>query len=263
MKIMKKVFGIGIWFVWCVPFVVGASDLPSVKELVKDFEKPMIGFISSGVLTPIGNLESLPHFSLGLTFPIEKIKYKEPSDQKDKEIYLSLPSLQGRLGIFKGIMNGLGSLDIGGKLSYIPKYNPIKSGSFYGLELRIGILKEALLSPFPSLACSLSYNTFSELKLENKDWQAGMDIKTKAVKLLIGKKFPFVNPYGAIGYDFYEFETDFNVNNLGGEKYTNKDTLFRFLAGCEFNLIPFISLVAEYNQLASEKIYVFILKSGF
>lgn len=244
------------------------SSLPDVEKLVKDFEKPMVGLLSTGVLPPSGNLGGLvpiPHFSAGLTLPIKQIKYFDPYNKKDESLWVLLPVAQGRIGLFDGLevgpFKGIGAVDVGVRLGYIPKVDAIKSGSIYGGELRIGILKDGLVPP--SVAVSITYNTLSELELKDEDWKVGMDIKTTGVKLLIGKDLPLLHPYGAIGYEKYSFETDYEVILLGSKKYKNDDSLFRILAGCDVTIFPLVKLGVEYNLLGGDDIYVLFIRAGF
>lgn len=245
------------------------SSLSGVEKLVKDFEKSMVGLLSTGVLPPSGNLGGLvpiPHFSGGLTLPIKQIKYVEPFNNKDEFLYFSLPVAQGRIGLFDGLevgpFKGMGAIDVGVRLGYIPKVDSIKSGSLYGRELRIGILKDGLATP--SIALSITYNTLSELELKDKDWKVGMDIKTTGVKLLVGKNLPLLHPYGAIGYESYSFKVDYEVNyGILSSVYKNDDSLFRILAGCDVAIFPLVKLGAEYNLLGGDDIYVLFIRAGF
>lgn len=64
-----------------------ASEPVNVEKLIKDFEKPMVGLLSTGILPPAGNLGGLvpiPHFSVGLTLPVKEIKYFDPYHEKKK-----------------------------------------------------------------------------------------------------------------------------------------------------------------------------------
>ncbi|MBU1599659.1 hypothetical protein KKG61_06105 [bacterium] len=249
-----------------------ASTLPDVKELVKDFEKPMVGLLSTGILPPAGNLGGLvpiPHFSVGLTAPVKEIKYENPVDTKSESLYASLPVAQARIGLFDGLeagpFKGMGAIDLGVKLGYIPKVDPIKSGSLYGGDIRIGILKDGLATP--SIALSITYNTL-DLKLKDDDWEVNMDVKTTGVKLLVGKDLPILHPYAAIGYEWYSFEVGYEVNygDTPLDKYNYKnddDSLFRILAGCDITVFPFVKLGAEYNLLGDESIYALSLRAGF
>lgn len=244
------------------------STLGSVEDIIKDFEKPMVGLLSTGILPPAGNLGGLipiPHFSVGLTLPVKEIKYTDPSNtNKSESLYVPLPVVQGRIGLFDGLevgpFKGMGAVDVGVKLGYIPKRDPIKSGGLYGGDLRIGILKDGLA--VPSVALSITYNTLSDLKLKDEDWEVGMDIKTTGVKILVGKDLPLLHPYGAIGYESYSFKTDYKAASLS-DKYENDDSLFRILAGCDVTVFPLVKLGAEYNSLGGESVYALFLRAGF
>lgn len=172
---------------------------------------------------------------------------------------------QARIGLFDGLevgpFKGMGAVDVGVRLGYIPKISLIESGSLYGGDLRIGILKDGLA--VPSVALSITYNTLSDLKLRDEDWKVGMDIKTTGVKILVGKDLPLLHPYGAIGYEKYSFKTDYGIGGVLDQDYENDDSLFRILAGCDVTVFPFVKLGAEYNLLGDESIYALSLRAGF
>ena len=189
--------------------------------------------------------------------------------KKNESLYTSLPVAQARIGLFDGLevgpFKGMGAVDVGVRLGYIPKISLIESGSLYGGDLRIGILKDGLV--IPGVALSITYNTLSDLKLRDEDWKVGMDIKTTGVKILVGKDLPLLHPYGAIGYEMYSFKTDYKVGvgttTIVEDEYKHDDSLFRILAGCDITVFPFVKLGAEYNLLGDESIYALSLRAGF
>lgn len=256
-----------------VPFahhdVLAASTRETVEELLDSFASPLSSVISTWSLGPPGTLGGMPHFSLGVGGSLHLMDYENPFDQENITISLGFPSAQGRIGIFKGGklagLEGAGAIDLGFKYGYIPSdiVDIFKEQStLTGAELRVGILEDSTTTP--SVAASITYNSLSGLALEDEDWKVEINASTFGMKILVGKKLPFIHPYGGLGYDWCSVKANYEIDPLNvDEEWERSPSLFRILVGCEFSILPFVKLAGEYTMVGSDSAYGFGLRGGF
>lgn len=231
----------------------GTVTESEVTKMIGDLQEGFAGAISTGVLGPPKTM-GRGHFSLGLLVAGCPIKYIDPDTDKEKSVPFAMPSIYARLGVSK-------SFDIGIKYAYVPKEEPIKSGSYYGAEARKGILKETIVKPDISL--SLTYNKFKIDVEENGKYSMDWDVSNYGAKLLVSKKLPLLNPYAGIGFDKYSSKIDYSISdkNINNGIKKNGNPL-RMLAGCELNLL-LVKISAELNRFGDTNIYAMSGRIGF
>jgi len=251
---------------------LAGSKEETVEGLLDTIAPAMSGVISTGLLGPAGNLDGLPHFTLGIGSPIYSGSYMDPFTSESKSIFLAFPSLQGRIGIFKGwkfgVFEGVGSIDLGGKYGYIPSemVNIFKKRpTLTGVELKVGILKDSLTTP--SVSASITSNSLSGLTLGQKDWEIDFNASTFGVKVLVSKKLPLFHPYGGLGYEGCSLKARYKIDLPAPQDAIEKPwernpSFFRVLCGCEFGILPFVTLNGEYNRLGENNIYALGLRVG-
>jgi hypothetical protein len=249
---------------------------------VYQYLAPQLGTAITGGNATLGQggaLGGLGHFSVGLRVNAVKGTLPQVDDPSatpvltgarataypTKDSYVPMPTVDGALGIFKGIplpLTNVGGIDLLVSASYIPKINeddisidpdnPVK----FGYGVRISALQESLVSPgvsftylkrdLPVLSLTGSSSN-STLRIDD------LTEKTTAWRLVASKSFILFGIAAGYGQDSYQSSASANATISGQTSSTisvaQDMTRSNMFADLSLNF-PIFKLIAEVGQVS-------------
>jgi hypothetical protein len=189
---------------------------------------PVAGLLVSGGNPIIGTAQSLggfPHAFVGLRVNAVKVglpdlNYDGSSSTVplDDEMYFPSPVVEAGLGLWRGMGNGLLSIDALGSAQLLPttqidnltvdddarQIGSIALGLGYGA--RVGILKGSF--PVPSLSVSVMKRTIPEIQYgdisdASQDYQYAVDLQATNLRAIASTQFGPLNVAAGLGLDKY------------------------------------------------------------
>jgi hypothetical protein len=189
---------------------------------------PIAGLLVSGGNPVIGTARSLggfPHFFIGVRANLVKVglpdlNYDGSSTTVplDDEIVFPSPVVEGGLGIWRGLNNGLLSIDALGSAQLLPtnqvdnltvdedarNIGDVALGLGYGA--RVGVLQGSF--PIPSVSVSVMKRTipriqYGDLTDASQDYQYAVDLQATNIRVVASTRVIFINVAAGLGWDKY------------------------------------------------------------
>lgn len=230
--------------------VFASSTKEAVEGLLDDLALPLGGILSTWVSPP----DDVGRFSIGISGTGCPVGYEDPFDQEKKTFFVGLPAIKGRLRMTERVGFGI-------KYGYLPRFGILKEGpTLLGGQFNLNILKEGIATPF--LWLRITQDGLSGIRLEGEDWKVTLSGSAFSLKIILGKRFPFIHPYGGLGYDWCNLKAGYEIPSIK-EEWIFDSSFLRTVLGCEFAIFPFTRLTGEYNRIRDRNIYGFGLRIGF
>ena len=249
---------------------------------VYQYLAPQLGTAITGgnaTLGQGGSLGGLGHFSLGLRVNAVKGTIPKVDDPSATPVltgaratayptsdgYIPMPTIDGALGIFKGIplpVTNVGGIDLLVSASYIPSVdedditidpdNPLK----FGYGVRLSALQESIVTP--GVAFTYLKRDLPVLSLTGTSSNSTLHVddlteKTSAWRLVASKTFVVFGVAAGYGQDSYESSANANATISGQTSSTiavaQKMTRNNMFADLSLNF-PIFKLIGEVGQVS-------------
>jgi hypothetical protein len=249
---------------------------------VYQYLAPQLGTAITGGNATLGQggaIGGLGHFSLGLRVNAVKGTLPQVDDPSatpsltgakataypTKDAYVPMPTIDGALGIFKGIplpLTNVGGIDLLASASYIPKIdrddisinpdNPVK----FGYGVRVSALQESIVSP--GLSFTYLKRDLPVLSLTGTSSNSTLHIddlteKTSAWRIVASKSFILFGIAAGYGQDSYHSSASANATISGQTSSTisvaQDMTRSNMFADLSLNL-PVFKLIGEIGQVS-------------
>lgn len=255
---MKKIFLLFCLFSLCSLngnlYAVSSEQL--VTDLLDQVHRPLNGLISSGVMGP-EPLAGLPNFTVGVGAAAVKLDYTDINSNSTRSFYAPVPFAAARLGLFGGMVGGLGSVAVGAKYGIISaRKDIVQAIKVTGGDIRIGIMDDTIATP--GICIDVTYNKVSDIKFGQDTDEAQAVIKghNTGAKVLVSKDLIILTPYAGVGLDKNTTSASYRITSLGINKSWDKNsTDLHWLLGVELTPLPFFRLGLEYNSIAGDSVY--------
>ena len=249
---------------------------------VYQYLAPQLGTAITGGNATLGQGGALGgpgHFSLGVRVNAVKGTLPQVDDPSatpvltgarataypTKDAYIPMPTIDGALGIFKGIplsLTNVGGIDALVSASYIPKVdrsdvsidpdNPVK----FGYGVRVSALQESIVSPgisFTYLKRDLPVLSLTGMSSNSTLHIDDLTEKTTAWRLVASKSFVLFGLAAGYGQDSYKSSANANATISGQTSSTisvaQDMTRSNMFADLSLNF-PIFKLIAEVGQVS-------------
>jgi hypothetical protein len=194
---------------------------------------PIAGLLVSGGNPVLGTAQSLggfPHMFIGVRANLVKVGLPDlnydgtsPTVPLDDEIVFPSPVVEAGVGIWKGLNNGLLSIDVLGSAQLLPtdqvdnltvdedarSISDIALGLGYGA--RVGLLQGRF--PIPAVSVSIMKRTipriqYGDITDPSQDYQYGVDLQATNIRLTASTRLLFINIAAGLGWDNYTGEAE-------------------------------------------------------
>lgn len=196
---------------------------------------PIAGLLVSGGNPVVGTAQSLggfPHFFIGARVNLAKVGLPDltydgssTTVPLDDEVIFPSPVVEGGLGIWKGLRNGLLAVDALGSAQLLPtsqvdnltvdedarNIGDIALGLGYGA--RVGILQGTF--PVPSVSVSVMKRTIPRIQYGDitdpaQDYDYAIDLQATNIRVTASTKVIFINLAAGLGWDKYTGDATIN-----------------------------------------------------
>lgn len=193
-----------------------AQTQEDIEYALNEIAKPLGGVVNDAVLQDANTLGGLPHFQITGGINLRTVTFRDPNNPENTEEWTAgAISFEGRVGLFKGksiapTIGGFGSADLLLRLAFYPmgEENDKYFVPLFGLGLKLGILRESLITPAISITGQYTGSSKFELIDEESETYAEFTMKVFSLRADVSKNLFIVTPYVGFGFNINSLEAD-------------------------------------------------------